>query len=344
MLRPPRSAGSRDCRRRRRNGRRRRRRGRPAARAIRRRRRRVPGLRTRPRLGGNGARQRDRVPVVPVLRAVRRVRRRVGRVVLGYVVADSITDAGSISGALADEHPVGARPVDDGQAPDRVLTGLFLMASAGRSLSKALVASSNLAWSANGRVTAKVKAIAAITGVMTQPDPRVVRDQQDPRRVRASPSPGLSFGAGFVIYVVLFMLLMATLPRGTTDPGAILPGAALVATVIVGMQAVSQLYIPGTDLGCVRPLRRDRRRRGGTRLAVHHRPDAVVRVQRERRTVRPVRQPVAGRSSRCPCPGCRRSPPCVLFRVGRQGRSAREPWTWSTIAADSDACSPPSSR
>jgi uncharacterized BrkB/YihY/UPF0761 family membrane protein len=37
---------------------------------------------------------------------------------------------------------------------------------------------------------------------------------------------------------------MASLPRATTDPGAILPGAALVAVIIVGMQAVSQLYIP----------------------------------------------------------------------------------------------------
>jgi uncharacterized BrkB/YihY/UPF0761 family membrane protein len=55
---------------------------------------------------------------------------------------------------------------------------------------------------------------------------------------------GISFGAGFFIYLVLIVLLMASLPRATTDPGAILPGAALVAVVIVGMQAVSQLYIP----------------------------------------------------------------------------------------------------
>ena len=46
-------------------------------------------------------------------------------------------------------------------------------------------------------------------------------------------------------YVVLIVLLMSTLPRGTSDPGAILPGAAVVATVIVGMQMISQLYIPG---------------------------------------------------------------------------------------------------
>ena len=117
------------------------------------------------------------------------------------------------------------------------------MASAGRSLSKSLVASSNLAWNANGRVTTKVKAIAAVTGVMTSLIlvSFVISKIRDELGIAVA---GLSFGAGFVIYLVLFMLLMATLPRGTTDPGAILPGAALVAIVTVGMQAVSQLYIP----------------------------------------------------------------------------------------------------
>ena len=81
----------------------------------------------------------------------------------GYVSPKSINDAGSISGALA----ANIRAAHDQSTTATLLsllTGLFLMASAGRSLSKALVASSNLAWLANGRVTAKVKAIAAITG------------------------------------------------------------------------------------------------------------------------------------------------------------------------------------
>ena len=129
-----------------------------------------------------------------------------------------------------------------------MLTGLFLMASAGRSLSKALVASSNLAWLANGRVTAKVKAIVAITAVMMS----LILVSFVIGRIRAELGvavAGLSFGAGFVIYLFLFMLLMATLPRGTTDPGAILPGAAVAAFMVVGMQAVSQLYIPNRISG-----------------------------------------------------------------------------------------------
>ena len=34
------------------------------------------------------------------------------------------------------------------------------------------------------------------------------------------------------------------LPRATQDPGALLPGAVLVAATLVGMQAISQLYLP----------------------------------------------------------------------------------------------------
>jgi uncharacterized BrkB/YihY/UPF0761 family membrane protein len=35
------------------------------------------------------------------------------------------------------------------------------------------------------------------------------------------------------------------LPKATTDPGALLPGAAIVALTLTGMQALSQLLIPG---------------------------------------------------------------------------------------------------
>ncbi|MET0908762.1 MAG: YhjD/YihY/BrkB family envelope integrity protein, partial [Ilumatobacteraceae bacterium] len=165
----------------------------------------------------------------------------------GYVSATSITDAGSISGVLA----ANIRSAHEQSTTASLLsavTGLFLMASAGRSLSKALVASSNLAWSANGAVTAKVKAIVAITGLMMSLIlvSFVIGKIRDELGIAVA---GLSFGAGFFVYLVLFMLLMATLPRGTTDPGAILPGAAVVAILVVGLQAVSQLYIPNRISG-----------------------------------------------------------------------------------------------
>ena len=160
----------------------------------------------------------------------------------GHVSSRSITDAGSISGALA-ANIRAAHAQSTTATVISLLTGFFLMASAGRSLSKALVASSNLSWLANGRVTAKLKAIVAITAVMTSGVLMsfVIGRIRDEAGIAFA---GLSFGASFFVYLVLFMLLMASLPRGTTDPGAILPGAALVAFVIIAMQAVSQLYIP----------------------------------------------------------------------------------------------------
>ena len=163
--------------------------------------------------------------------------------VSGHVDADSISNAGSIRGQLAEQ----VRSAQDTSTTAKLLTlvtGLFLMASTGRSLAKALVASSSLAWSARGNVTAGTRALAAIVGVVSS----LILVSFAINRVRdqaGTAAAGLSFGAGFVAYVVLIVLLMSTLPRGTSDPGAILPGAAVVATVIVGMQMISQLYIPG---------------------------------------------------------------------------------------------------
>ena len=163
--------------------------------------------------------------------------------VSGHLDADSISRAGSIRGQLAEQ----VRSAQDKSTAAKLLTlvtGLFLMASTGRSLAKALVASSGLAWSASGDVTAKNRALAAIVGVVSS----LILVSFAINRVRdeaGTAAAGISFGAGFVAYLVLIVLLMSTLPRGTNDPGAILPGAALVAVVIVGMQAISQLYIPG---------------------------------------------------------------------------------------------------
>jgi uncharacterized BrkB/YihY/UPF0761 family membrane protein len=163
--------------------------------------------------------------------------------VSGHVDADSINRAGSIRGQLAEQ----VRSAQEQSTTAKLLTlatGLFLMASAGRSLAKALVASSSLAWSARGNVTATVRAIAAIVGVVSS----LILLSFVINRVRdeaGTAAASLSFGAGFVLYVLLIVLLMSTLPRATSDPGAILPGAAIVAIVIVGMQALSQLYIPG---------------------------------------------------------------------------------------------------
>ncbi len=99
--------------------------------------------------------------------------------VSGEFDADSISSAGSLRGQLAEQ----VRSAQDQSRTAQLIalvTGLFLMAITGRSLAKALVASSSLAWSARGNVDAKVRALAAIVGCHQQPDARVVGDQPGP--------------------------------------------------------------------------------------------------------------------------------------------------------------------
>ena len=66
-------------------------------------------------------------------------------------------------------------------------------------------------------------------------------------RIRADRGVGVasvSFLAAFVMYLVAWLVVLMILPRTTNDPGALLPGAAIVALTMTGMQAISQLYIP----------------------------------------------------------------------------------------------------
>ncbi len=66
-------------------------------------------------------------------------------------------------------------------------------------------------------------------------------------RIRADLGLGVasvSFAAAFVLYLVAWLVVLTILPRATRDPGAVLPGAALVALTLTGMQAISQLYLP----------------------------------------------------------------------------------------------------
>ena len=47
-----------------------------------------------------------------------------------------------------------------------------------------------------------------------------------------------------MVYALAWVVLSMMLPRASTDPGVVLPGAVLVGITLAGMQAVSQLYLP----------------------------------------------------------------------------------------------------
>ena len=124
-----------------------------------------------------------------------------------------------------------------------VLAGLFGMALAGRTLTRVLVAASCLAWKQELRVKASPRLIGAIIGLVFC----IGLVSLLVNRVRAELGlavAGLSFFVAFGVYLAVWVLLSMLLPRGTRDPGALLPGAAGMALVLAGLQAVSQLYLP----------------------------------------------------------------------------------------------------
>lgn len=124
-----------------------------------------------------------------------------------------------------------------------VLTGLIGIAYTGRSLAKALVVSSGLCWRLGGKHRATTRVVGIIVGIVVG----LAFMSAVLNRIRAATGlavASVSFAAVAVIYLVLWVLLFLALPRGTSDPGSALPGAALVALVLTGMQAITQLYLP----------------------------------------------------------------------------------------------------
>jgi membrane protein len=167
--------------------------------------------------------------------------------VTGFVAelmhVDRVTDAAGVTGELADqiraafEQSVTARWV-------ATLTGLFGMATTGRSLSRVMCAASSLAWRIPVVLKASVKVVGAVVGLVAG----LALCASIVNRVRIElglPAAGLSFLAVFVVYLAAWTVLFSLLPRSSPDPGILLPGAAIVAVVQSGMQLVSQLYLPG---------------------------------------------------------------------------------------------------
>jgi uncharacterized BrkB/YihY/UPF0761 family membrane protein len=123
------------------------------------------------------------------------------------------------------------------------LFGLVGMMWAGRALSKGMVSASCLAWRLPVRPKASVRVIGAVVGLMAG----IGLVASVIGRIRTELGlavTGVSFLVAFAIYGLAWVVLTMLLPRATNDPGALLPGAVVVSSTLVGMQAVSQLYLP----------------------------------------------------------------------------------------------------
>ena len=135
---------------------------------------------------------------------------------LANAIDHEVLDDANITGGLAKQIEL-ALSQPDSTRWIATLLGLTGMAWAGRSLTRALVAASCLAWQLVNRLRDNGIAVA-----------------------------GFSFVVAIAFYAVAWLIVSMLLPRREhTDPSALVPGAVIFAAVLTGMQAVSQIYLPG---------------------------------------------------------------------------------------------------
>lgn len=159
-----------------------------------------------------------------------------------FTTIDSISATAGISGPIATEIDAA---FDQGATTPWIATtiGLFGIATTGRSLTRALVLSSALSWELGGRQRLGVRAVGIVIGIVVG----MALATSILNRVRADAGVAIdtvSFAVLALVYLVLWVPLFLALPRRTSDPGAALPGAAIMAVLMTGLQMVSTLYLP----------------------------------------------------------------------------------------------------
>jgi uncharacterized BrkB/YihY/UPF0761 family membrane protein len=157
--------------------------------------------------------------------------------------AEDLNEQAGITGSLA--HQIDTALSQTNQTRwAAVLVGLVGIASTGRTLSKVMFSASCFAW----RMPVRSKAPARVVGVLVGLVVGIGLVTVLVNRIRAElgiGAAGVSFLGVFCVYLVVWLAVSALLPRDSSDLGALLPGAALVAVTLAVMQAVSQLYLPG---------------------------------------------------------------------------------------------------
>ena len=160
----------------------------------------------------------------------------------GFVSSRDVNETAGVSGALADQiRTAFAQPGETRWVA--TLIGLFGMVTAGRALSKVLWSASTAAWRLPASSRASIRVVGCVAGLvagMALVASLVNRVRQD----LGIGAAGVSFLVAFAVYLVAWMVISVLLPRGTADPGAVLPGAAFVALALTALHAASQFYLP----------------------------------------------------------------------------------------------------
>ena len=159
-----------------------------------------------------------------------------------WVDAEGVHEQTGITGTLAAQIDTALTQPNSSRWFATIL-GLFGIVWAGRSLSKVLGVASCLAWRLPVQAKASMRIVGGIVGLVTGMALVAVivnRIRVDFGLIVA----GFSFLAVAAIFGLAWLAVSVILPRGTNDPGALLPGAVVVGSTIAGMHSVSQLYIP----------------------------------------------------------------------------------------------------
>jgi uncharacterized BrkB/YihY/UPF0761 family membrane protein len=160
----------------------------------------------------------------------------------GRVDPDELNRSVGISGGLG--HQIRSAFNQSGSAPWVItIIGLLGLVSTGRSLSRVLLSASSNAWRLPIERKAPLRLVGAIAGLvcgMGLVALLVNRTRNDLGLAAA----GLSLGPAFLLYALAWLLISLLLPRGTDDPGALLPGAVSLGAVFTTLHAVSELYLP----------------------------------------------------------------------------------------------------
>lgn len=121
--------------------------------------------------------------------------------------------------------------------------GLAGVGTTGWSLTRALVLSSALSWRMGGRQRIPIRALGLVVGMIVSISLSAAIVNRINQATGAAVASMSLIGMA-AIYTVFWLLLFQALPRTTTDPGASLPGAALVGVVLSVLQLVTQFYLP----------------------------------------------------------------------------------------------------
>jgi hypothetical protein len=125
-----------------------------------------------------------------------------------------------------------------------IVTSAWLAAWAGRNLVIVLAACSGTAWRL---AVAERRATLRVAGVVTMLVFAIVVTASVTNRLRSDfgiAGSTTSWFVGGIAFTSAWFAVMWVLPKGTPDPGAVIPGAALVGVSLTVLQWFMQFYLP----------------------------------------------------------------------------------------------------